>query len=189
MLRSAFLMMGLIALTTVSSASAAVVKFKGVLTSNPVSGGTLTLPLNSFEAQVNTGAPLGSVAFVTGGFFDFNGTIVNISGGVVSITGGNTMGFTLLSPSNVTSTFSFAGVPGLGGTVNQAAFDQLGPPNQPFPLTTAFQIFQTNGGSTVLSQYGGSISSVPEPGSVLALCGLVAGAGAWRLRRRKVAKA
>lgn len=191
MLRSAFLMMGLIALTTVSSASAAVVNFKGVLTSNPVSGGTLTLPLNTvFDAQVITGAPLGAVAFVTGGLFDFNGTLVNINGGVVSITAGNTIGFTLLSPNNVTSTFTFAGVPGLGGTVNQAAFNQLGAPPQPQLLTTAFQVFQTDGGSNVLASYGGTISSVPEPGSMLALGGLVAGAGAWRIRnRRKATKA
>lgn len=183
-------MMGLIVLTTVSSASAAVVNFKGVLTANPVSGGTLTLPLNTvFDARVITGAPLGATAFVTGGFYDFNGTVININGGIVSITAGNTINFTLLSPTNVTSTFSFAGVPGLGGTVNQAAFDQLGVPPQPQLLTTAFQIFQTDGGANVLASYSGSISSVPEPGSVLALCGLVAGAGAWRLRRRKIVKA
>jgi hypothetical protein len=184
MLRSAFLMMGLIVLTTVSSASAAAVNFRGTLTSNPLSGGTLSLPLADFDAIVYTGAPLGSNAFVTGGFFDFNGTIVNINGGIVSITAGNTISFTLLSPSNVTSTFSFTGVTGLGGTVNQAAFDALTPP--PF-RTTAFQIFQTDGGANVLASYGGDISSVPEPGSMIALAGLAFGAGAWRLRKRKQA--
>jgi hypothetical protein len=182
MLKNAFLMMGLMALTMVSSASAATVSFRGQLTANPVSGGSLSLPLNNFKAFVVTGAPFGSTAFATGGFYDFNGTIVNISGGVVSISGGNTLSFTLLSPNNVTSTFSFSGVTGLGGTVNQAAFNALTPP----PVySSAFQIFQTNGGSTVLSAYSGSISSVPEPGSMVALAGLAFGAGAWRWRKRK----
>lgn len=182
MLRSAFLMMGLVVLTMVNAASAATVSFRGQLTANPVSGGTLSLPLANFEAFVVTGAPFGATAFATGGFFDFNGTIVNITGGVVSISGGNTLTFTLLSPNNVTSTFSFSGVTGLGGTMNQAAFDALTPP----PVySSAFQIFQTNGGATVLSAYSGSISSVPEPSSMLALAGMAFGAGAWRWRKRK----
>ena len=175
-------MMGLVLLTTVSSASAAVVNFKGVLTSNPISGGTLSLPLNSFEARIITGAPFGSSAFITGGFFNFNGTLVTVTGGQVQIPSTGTLSFTVLSPNNVFSTFSFSGVAGLGSTVNQAAFDSLYPPIR----TTAFSIFQTDGGSGILASYDGTISSVPEPNSVIALAGLVFGAGAWRLRKRKL---
>lgn len=186
MLRNAFLLMGLIALASVNSASAAVVNFRGVLTSNPISGGTLSLPLNNFEARIITGVPFGTSAFITGGFFNFNGTLVNVVGGQVQIPSAGTLSFTVLSPSNVISTFSFAGVSGLGSTVNQSAFDSLGPPARPTALTTAFSIFQSDGGSNILASYDGSISSVPEPNSMIALTGLIFGAGAWRLRRRKL---
>lgn len=182
MLRNAFLMMGLIALTTVSSASAAVVNFKGVLTTNPISGGTLSLPLNTFDARIITGAPFGTSAFITGGFFNFNGTVITIAGGQVQIPSTGTLSFTILAPNNVVSTFAFSGVSGLGSTVNQAAFDSLYPPI----LTTSFSIFQSDGGSNILASYDGSISSVPEPNSMIALAGLVVGAGAWRLRKRKL---
>jgi hypothetical protein len=179
-------------LTTVSSASAALVNFRGVLTGNPISGGTLSLPLNTpFLGSITTGAPIGNFAIITGGFLDFNGTILTINGGAVTIPTANTLQFVALSNNppnniNVTTSFSFTGVSGLGSVVDQSAFDALYPPVY---TSNSLVIFQTDGGSNVLASYGGSVSSVPEPGSVLALCGLVAGAGAWRLRRRKVTTA
>jgi hypothetical protein len=170
MLKSAALFMGLVVLICVSNASAALVNFKGVLTSNPTPPtGSLNLPLGDFELSLTTGVPL-ATSLITGGQFKFGATVVNVAGGTVG----------------VIASFTFSGLSGLGGTVNQATLDKLYPPI----VTTTFSILQTDpSGGTVLAQYDGTISSVPEPSSMIALAGLAVGAGGWRLRKRKLAAA
>jgi hypothetical protein len=183
MLNRIVLMMGLMVLTTVGSASAAVVKFKGVLKSNPTPPtGSMNLPLGDFELSLTTGFPLATTT-LTGGQFKFGATTINVAGGTVQVSGGNTLSFTVLSTPNIISTFTFSGLSGLGGVVNQATLDALYPPIR----TTAFTILQTDaGGGNLLAQYDGTISSVPEPSSMIALAGLAIGAGGWRLRKRKL---
>jgi hypothetical protein len=186
MLKSAALFMGLVVLICVSNASAALVNFKGVLTSNPTPPtGSLNLPLGDFELSLTTGVPL-ATSLITGGQFKFGATVVNVAGGTVGVSGGNTLSFTVLATPNVIASFTFSGLSGLGGTVNQATLDKLYPP----VVTTTFSILQTDpSGGTVLAQYDGTISSVPEPSSMIALAGLAVGAGGWRLRKRKLAAA
>jgi hypothetical protein len=181
MLNRIALMMGLMVLSAVSSASAATVGFKGVLLTNPTPPtGSMVLPLGDFELGLTTGVPL-STSLITGGQFKFGATTIAVAGGTVGVSGGNTLTFTVLATPNIIATFTFTGLSGLGGTVNQATLDALYPPIR----TTTFSILQTDaGGGTLLAQYDGTISSVPEPGSMIALAGLAIGAGGWRLRKR-----
>jgi hypothetical protein len=186
MLKNAALFMGLVVLTCVSNASAAFVSFKGVLTGNPTPPtGSMSLPLGDFDLGLTTGFPLATTN-ITGGHFRFGATVVAVAGGTVSVSGGSTLSFTVLATPNILASFTFTGLSGLGSTVDQTTLDKLYPPI----VTTTFSILQTNpAGNTVLALYDGTISSVPEPSSVIALTGLAIGAGGWRLRKRRFAAA
>jgi hypothetical protein len=193
MLNRIALIMGLLVLTTVSSASAAVVGFKGVLTNiitapgNPNQG----LPLGDFTLNLNSID--GNPAFVTSGQFIFGfgtggATTVGVFSGSIQAPANGVLIFNLTSPgvpvgagNTIVSNFTFTGVSGVvAGAVTQATLDNLG--SQVY--TTSFAVQNVDNGGT-LSAYSGTISSVPEPGSVLALCGLSLGAAGWRWRKRR----
>ena len=119
---------------------------------------------------------------ISGGTFVFGTSSVILTGGTVNIVGGNQVDF-LMTPANsspgVTISFNFAPVAGLGTGINQSQIDLLR------DLTTnSFLLIDGN----PLPLFQGSITAVPEPGSMLALAGLVGGFGGWHYRRRKLAK-
>ncbi len=190
MLNRIALMMGLMVLTTVSSASAATVAFRGVITNaNPVTSPGIVLPLGDFTLSLQTVD--GSPASIVGGQYVFgfgsgSPVIVNVTSGFVSAPINGLLAFSVTSPgpslTSINSSFTFAGVSGVtAGLVNQANLDNLYPPI----YTTTWSLSNTNGLGQTLASYSGTISSVPEPGSMIALAGLAIGATGWRLRKQK----
>jgi hypothetical protein len=179
-------MVGLLVLTTSVSASAAVVKFMGTLTSK--SSG-LTLPLGGFEGELTVNNSVASFSSIASGKFVFGGTdTLLVTGGIVNVTGAGqilfSIGNTNFNPViGQTLTFIFTGVPGVlaGSPINQATLDNL---HSPTSLTASTFSF-TDGSLT----YNGSITAVPEPGSMALVASLVLGAGGWKWRKRKLAAA
>lgn len=175
-------MMGLIVLTSVSNASAAVIQFTGILNTKIGTGGALNLsvPQGFFASlQVNDSGTNNST--ISSGFFSFGSTTLAVSGGQVNVTGGNQIDF-VISTANTSPAasiaFAFSPVAGLGTGVNQGQLNLLE------GLTAAFVM--QDGGSFPI--YLGDITAVPEPGTMLALAGLVSGFGGWHYRRRRLAK-
>ncbi len=194
MIRNVAFLMGLMVLSTVSSASAAAVTFKGAITgSNPVTSPGIVLPLGDFtlSLQMNPGNP----AFITGGQYVFgfgsgSPTVLAVTSGFVSSPINGLLSFQVTSPgpsgTSISSNFIFTGVTGVtAGLVDQAALNKLYPPI----YTTSWSLANTNSGGSTLASYSGTISSVPEPSSMIALAGLALGAGGWRFRKRRLAAA
>lgn len=194
MLRSAFLMLAIVACVSASSAQAAVIQFYGAITSKVGTGGTLNFalpqPFTAYLSVNDSGTNSSTVAF---GGFKFGNTEITVSGGQVNVLNGDTIEFifgtsnttlaTLNGNPNGTSgiaaiAFSFNGIAGLGTGVNQSQLYKLN------GATTNFTLLE-NGS---LPLYAGTITAIPEPSSMLALGGLVAGFGGWRYRRRMLAK-
>jgi hypothetical protein len=194
MLRSAFLMLAVVACLSVSSAQAAAIQFYGNLASKVGPAGVLQFanntPFTAYLSVNDSGTNVSSVAF---GGFKFGNTEITVSGGSVEIKNGNEFEF-LFAPGDTTLAtlngapngtpgiafigFTFTGVSGLGTGINQT---QLGKLNG---LTTNFTLSEFGG----LPIYSGTITAIPEPSSMLVLGGLVAGFGSWRYRRRKLAQ-
>lgn len=187
-------MLAIVACVSASSAQAAVIQFYGSITSKVGTGGTLNFalprPFTAYLSVNDSGTNSSTVAF---GGFKFGNTEITVSGGQVNVLNGDTIEFifgtsnttlaTLNGNPNGTSgiaaiAFSFNGIAGLGTGVNQSQLYKLN------GATTNFTLLE-NGS---LPLYAGTITAIPEPSSMLALGGLVAGFGGWRYRRRMLAK-
>jgi hypothetical protein len=176
-------------LTSSVSASAAVVKFLGTLSS---SFGTPSVALNlgNFSGELtilDRAAPFTS-SQITGGKFVFNGNqVVTVTGGQISV-GNGSVSF-LITGNRFTPNFSenmdfsFTSVPNVvaNGGINQTILNNLSQPNF---LTASSFVFDDG-----VNGYGGSITAVPEPGSMALVAGLVLGAGGWKWRKRRLAVA
>ncbi len=179
MLRTLFLMLAISFIGIAQQADAAAVRFRGNigefspgLTAN---GGTDPLglsPLGSttFEAVVQTN----NLGTIQSGYIVFLGTYYNFATGTVNTVPTNPTTFSgmqLLTSQNAATGQTLAiSIPTAGA---DGDFSSL------IGVAGSFQI--TGGGL----QYFGNITAVPEPGSMLALTGLVLGAGAYRRRSLK----
>ncbi|MCC6510084.1 MAG: PEP-CTERM sorting domain-containing protein [Pirellulaceae bacterium] len=166
-------------------AMGAVVSFKGTLTSYTTVVGAadpivLGLP-EDFTVTVNTSGS----AITNGGivFTGNSGKQFNLTGGTINI--GATTDFSGIS---IDPTFG-----SIGGTLN-FSFAAVVPNNTQAGLdaligsggsASIFGFPFTNGSAGF---YQGAVTAVPEPGSMLALAGLVAGCGGYRWRRGRNSK-
>ncbi len=167
-----------------STASAAVVSFIGTITSKTGSGGSFNIANGTnFSGGLTINDSVTNTASISTGQFTFgNGLQIFVTGGTVAIVGGNQIDFTITSAQTSPSAsigFSFTGVSGLGTGVNNAQLEKI------IGSTTSF-VMAENGAFPL---YQGTITAVPEPGSVLALAGLFAGGYGYRWRKRRQAMA
>lgn len=163
-----------------SSVPAAVVSFRGTITSKVGTGGALNLAIgNTFVGGLYVNDSVTNSSTISGGVFQFsNGLRLGITGGTVDIVGGNSIQFSIGTGNSnppVLMAFSFTGVTGLGTGVNNSQFERI------VWSTTSFNMLD-NG---VLPFYEGSITAVPEPSSAVALAGLALGGGFYRWRNRR----
>lgn len=171
------LVLGLIA----SQANAGSVYFRGSvspispgLTANGGSDplGLSTLSSSIFESLVTTNG----TGSITGGYIVFLGKHYNFTTGTVNTVASNPtsfVGMSLVSPTNVAT----------GQTFN-ISIPALGSDNNFSNLINVVGSFTISGGGI---QYFGGIQAIPEPSSMMALTGLVVGAGVFGRRRRQTA--
>lgn len=173
-------------LCTMQAAMGAAVSFKGTFTNyTTIVGASDPYALGLPEAFTVSFQTAGN-AIIGGGivFTGNSGKQFDFTGG--TITTGATTDFTGLTinnyPGAIGGTLSFSFATTIPDTT-QASLDQLWFQTGSasffgFPFTNGAQGF-----------YQGNITAVPEPGSMLALAGLVAGCGGYRWRRARKAKA
>ena len=162
---------------TVGPANAAVVSFFGrvdTLTGPAGFLGTVP-PVVPFTMTLNIADGPGPSGAITSGVLSFAGfpTLNSTIGSSVNLTEGgtsDTLSFLVLTSGGV-GIFNFTGDFITGTAVNQAAFSRI-------PFSTASFDFASGG-----TLYEGTITAVPEPGTCLALVGLVGVCG-WRVRRK-----
>ena len=193
MLRNAFLMMGLIALTTVSSASAGAVQWAGTLTTKTGTPSSLNLtipPSVAFEGIFSTAASLPDTGVFTGSLV-FGTQTMNITVGTLQRTA-TQLTFNVAQADNdrnMSLQFVFAGSFTSWGLGDNAAMDAslaaLLPLSGPKPVGNVTLLELS--GLTIVGTYGGSVTAVPEPSSAVALLGLGLGLGV-RYRRKFFAK-
>ncbi|MBL8872762.1 MAG: PEP-CTERM sorting domain-containing protein [Planctomycetaceae bacterium] len=193
MLRSAFLMMGLIVLTTVSSASAGAVEWAGLLTtkSGAPTGLNLTIPPSvPFSGKFNLAASFADTGVFNGSIL-FGTQTMNITVGTLQRTP-TQLSFNVAQADNdrtISMQFVFTGTFAGWGAGDTAGLDAvvgtLLPTSGPKPIgnVTMLQL----SGINVIGTYGGSVQAVPEPSSAIALVGLGLGFG-FRYRRKFFAK-
>jgi hypothetical protein len=189
-------MMAVMLLATSSSLSAAIVSFKGVMSNAVLNTGGLVVPSGDFflVMKVNPGGLGGNI---TSGKYVFGYgsaspvTLAVTSGSV--ITGNGSVSFSVNSPvpigyssnSAINSVFTF-NIPGMtSGLLNPAKFALL---TAPPSYTDGWLLNHSDSLGNQLAEYTGTISTVPEPSSVIALSGLVLGSVGYRWRKRKLAK-
>ncbi len=179
MLRTLSLMLAITFAGIAQTADAAAVYFRGNIGSfSPgltTNGGTDPLGLtalgsSAFEALVETN----NLGTIQSGYIVFLGKHYNFTTGTVNTVLTNPTAFNgiqLLTPANAATGQTLAiTIPTTGADGNFASL---------IDVAGSFQI--TGGGL----QYFGNITAVPEPASMLALTGLVLGAGAYRRRSLK----
>jgi len=174
-------------LAMLSSASqAAVVLFQGTVVTASASTGFLGAvpPSRNFSMVMTIPDGAGPNAAGIAGTMSFTGfptqTITSGTLNLVDSGATDTVSFNFNTPTGL-GLFSFTGNLITGTAVNQGNLNGLNPSVTEGLRTTGFSFIDLAAGGVV---YQGSITAVPEPGTCLALLGLVGG-GAWKLRRKK----
>lgn len=166
-------------------ASAAVVGFTGNLNTKTlgangagVFGGVVgAIPVVNFSGRADVTDITG---VITGGLFTNDaGAAINVSGGSVSLieNGINdtaTFNITLAGDALGALQFTLQGDVITDATINQNNVSRF----FDFPTTVLLTDFANGGG-----QYAGSVTAIPEPGTMSLMLGLVAGVAGWRRRR------
>lgn len=189
MLRSAFLMMGLIVLTTVSSASAGAVQWAGLLSTK---SGTPTL-LNvtvptSFNGVFNMSAGLADTGFFNGSLI-FGSQTMNITVGSIQRSPTQLI-FQVAQNNNdrnINLTFTFNGAFAGWALGDTAAMDAVVGTLLTSNIGGNVSMLELNNVPSIVGGYTGSVQAVPEPSSAIALVGLAIGLGI-RNRRKFFAK-
>ncbi len=164
-----------------SESMAAVVRFAGTISNyTPIVGSNN--PINLLGQTFAINADIDNAGNVTSGFIRFSGIPGNHF--TVPFTGPN--GSSAIAP------FALNNIPTTSGTLSLSIAQNI-PDFSPASLN---QLKGFSGAMTLAGVFGanvgvysGSITAVPEPGSMLALGGLVAACGVFQYRRsRKAAK-
>lgn len=166
-----------------SMLNAAVLSFKGNAVQTLLAGVPVLPTPVDFTLNVTTnGSWAGDVTNVTAAAFTFsNGAVRSVNVGTV-VRSGNNLTFSLNNSPTNTTIASFT-LTGSGMTPDTDANFGKVPMFTPFGT---FSLLLPN--STGIQQFSGSIQSVPEPGSMAALAGLVMGTGLFRWKRRRAAQ-
>lgn len=185
-------MMGLIVLTTVSSASAGAVQWAGLLTSKTGTPTSLNLtipPSVPISGIFNVGASLPDTGVFNGSLL-FGNQTMNITVGTLQRTP-TQLTFNVAQSDNnrnmslqIVFNGTFAGW-GLGNTAAMDSVLNTLITTSPTPIGNVTMLELS--GLSVVGAYGGSIQAVPEPSSAIALIGLGVGFGI-RYRRKFFAK-
>jgi hypothetical protein len=187
MMRNTLMMMGLIVLSSVSSAMAGAVQWAGVINSksgNPSFNLGAVPPSVNFSGVFNTSAVLANQGVFTGSLV-FGTQAYNITVGSISRINPTTLQFEVQqvnNDQNISFTATFNGSFGSWGLGDEAG------------LNSVLNSLLVNGdigtvnmvqlsGTTLVGAYGGTIQAVPEPSSALALLGAGLGMG-FRYRRK-----
>lgn len=189
MLRSAFLMMGLIVLTTVSSASAGAVQWAGVLSTKTGTPTLLNVSVpSSFTGVINATAGLADTGFFTGSLV-FGSQTMNITVGSIQRSP-TQLTFQIAQANNdrnIGVLFTFNGTFAGWALGDTAAMDAVVGTLFTSNINGSVAMLELNNVPSIVGGYTGSVQSVPEPSSAIALIGLGVGFGI-RYRRRLLSK-
>jgi hypothetical protein len=187
MLRNTLMMMGLVVLSSVSSAMAGAVQWAGVINSksgNPTFNLGTIPPSVNFSGVFNTSAVLANQGVFTGSLL-FGSQSYNITVGSISRVNPTTLQFEVQQVNNdrnISFTATFNGSFGSWGLGDNAGLDAvLGSLLLNGDIGTVNMVELS--GVNLIGAYGGTIQAVPEPSSALALLGLGVGMGI-RYRRK-----
>ncbi len=191
MLRNTLMMMGLVVLSSVSSAMAAPVQWAGVITAKAGNPTVLNLtPPVNFSGIFNVTASLADTGVFTGSLV-FGSQTMTITAGKLQRTA-TQLSFSVAQANNNVNMdldFTFNGSFAGWALGNTAAMDAVVRTLESTKNVGVVTMAELNNVPSVVGTYSGTVQAVPEPSSALALLGLGLGMGIrYRKKLRSLAK-